>query len=199
MTEYTISLNELPAALLASSAEVASRVHHVLRRTADRCRSHVIGVTNERIKDTTGVFAASYEIDEAPNEITLFNSAPHAEFVEEGTRPRSKGVPLLPILLWLSRKQNAAATIAGTPVLKGVPASVKNSKRWDLKDQESFSTIGKKGRAAARASALEGLRQHAVAIARSIKEKGTKPHRIMASSQATFEAILTEELGGLDQ
>ncbi|MBI1234884.1 MAG: hypothetical protein GC208_10325 [Alphaproteobacteria bacterium] len=199
MTEYQIALAELPNAIVADMAEHTRRVHHVLRRTADRCHAHIVGLTQERISDTTGVFAASYEIDEQPGSVTLYNSAPHAEFVEEGTRPRSKMPPLLPILLWLSRKRNASAVISGKPVLKGVPASIKRSSKWDLSDQESFSTTGKKGRSAARAAELEGLRQHAVAIARSIKEKGTRPHRLMASAQPTFEAIFDEELRGLAQ
>ncbi|HLP69902.1 MAG TPA: hypothetical protein VK181_20505 [Rhizobium sp.] len=198
MATVKLDISDLPAAILADVDRLRDGVIGAVRQAAKRAHAHLVTESHEQIEDTTGDFANSWQVEETPTGAIVYNSAPHALIVEEGSRPHHPRVE--PILRWLARKGAKSVSVPGT--LTSPTSTVKSgpwqagplrrrlswSGRWDLSDQGVFQGQS------AHAQLLEALRQHAVAIARKIGRNGTKPKRILFMSLPRFRQMLEEEV-----
>jgi hypothetical protein len=113
MSTSQVELNRLPSWVDLSVKGVRPALLRAVRAAAHRGRNVVL----KTIKDTRGMiggrlvhppvdrgeYRASWQVESDEGGASLFSDAPHAAFIERGTRPHMP--PLAPILAWVKRKK----------------------------------------------------------------------------------------------
>jgi len=177
MPELLIDIKNLPAAILKEVRDNRERALSALRRAA-RIAEGVM-VDKSDASDDRGTFRQGWSVEDTPDGAILGNDAPHAQIVEEGTRPFWPR--FYPVFAYLYRK------ISGTA---GVPPGVApNSEKYDLSDQHVFQKSS-----ATYDAPLDQIRRRALSLAGKIARDGIAPHHVLSEAQPELETIAGEEL-----
>ncbi|MCC6546225.1 hypothetical protein IT570_03565 [Candidatus Sumerlaeota bacterium] len=138
-----------------------------IRSAANECEALV--VTKSADFADLGTFMQAWQVSETESGALLTNFAPHAGVVEEGSRPHWP--PFFPMLDYLARKQGISLVGLSDPGTSGPYGMAGND--WFAQSPER-----------------EKLRLQALSVCRAIAAHGTKPKRMLGSSQDDFARIV---------
>lgn len=126
-----------------------------------------------------GTYRRSFKVQKTPTGAIFYNFSPHAPVIEDGRRPGARMPPVSVILAWVKRKRIGASLVG--PVRPNVRVR---------------STTGGKARTIGGRRGAVDRQQYGIAlsIARSIKWRGLKGHRVLAITEAVLTPIVAAEI-----
>ncbi len=163
-----VLLVDLPSWVEARVKEVGPHLRRAARATAHRGRLEVlktIKATRPHPPVDRGAYRASWQVEVEKDGATLFSDAPHAAFIERGTRPHTP--PFAPILAWVKRKKLAKG--ATTVVRGAVEAKLDEFEREIMVARAIQRAIARRG-----TRPLRVLERTLPAIARILEEEVEK-------------------------
>lgn len=166
-----LTLKELPSALRADAERVETLALNGMRSAANECEAVVVQKSADFAD--LGTFMQGWQVAEIEDGAQLANFAPHAAVVEEGSRPHYP--PFFPMLEYLARKTGVSLIGLNDPGVSGPYGMAGNS--WFAQSPER-----------------EILRLQTLSVCRAIAAHGTKPKRVLASSQEEFARIVERHI-----
>lgn len=170
-TTRELTIKDVPAALRADAERMQALTLSGMRSAANECEALV--VTKSAEFSDLGTFMQAWQVTDVDDGAQLANFAPHAAVVEEGSRPHWP--PFFPILEYLARKQGVSIVGLSDPGMTGPYGMAGNA--WFAQSPER-----------------EKLRLIALSVCRAIAANGTKPHRVLGSSQDDFARIVDRHI-----
>ena len=169
-TTHTVALKDLPKRLVADQRAKVELAKRGLFDSAHLCMAIAI----EKSPSDQDQLRQAWRVEETEDGAMIANDAPHAGIVEMGSRPHIP--PFFPILQWLARNRKG-----GSISLQG------------LDDPGLTGPYGMAGNPwFAQSPERELLRLEALSVCRAIISRGTKPRRMLGSSQGEFARIVQE-------
>ncbi len=170
------------------------KVQRAAKRAAAATANKGARVVAAKVPKAFGALRSSVDGEGTTTGGRIVADAPHAAFVERGTRPHMP--PLKPIEAWVRLRVGQALTSTGgafrsgkkatgfESMAKEVHSSVLTAKGRVSRRQGTSMEIGSKG----------PIRQMAFVVARAIAKRGTKPHWYARASLSTLRGILDSEM-----
>lgn len=181
MPTYVVSPKELPKQLEEYSRRTFEGVVEAIRKTVKvhgpRIVQQIIASENPPPVDR-GTYRRSWASEDVPGGVVFYNFSHHAAIVEKGRRPGAKMPPVEAIYAWVVRKR-IGREIHG-PV-------------------QSYSgprQRGGKNRRDRQQAIANNQRWIALQIARRIKARGLRAHKILARAEKRLDPLV---MGAIDK
>ena len=189
MTTYRVSLDELPRRLEKDMKARARRVERAVLKTAQRGMRVVAGNMPVAFRELVD----SLHVEKiGGGGARIVADAPHAEPVENGSRPHWP--PLAPILAWVKLRGMQGLQSRRTLTRRGMGTTTFDHAKSIAAQLRAMQRVSRNYNAEGAYLPVDAALQVAQAIRAAIGRSGTKPHWYMRKSLPDIEAILDEEV-----